>query len=72
VVKFVDSQDYCTVSYCACRQRKNLDPEAHDCKHPLESLILERREEPYEPPKDVREWMQRWNQDRQAASGLKK
>ncbi len=39
VVKFVDSQDYCTVSYCPCRQRKNLDPDSHDCKHPVEVCL---------------------------------
>lgn len=39
VVKFVDSQDYCTVSYCPCRQRKNLDPDLHECKHPVEVCL---------------------------------
>lgn len=39
VVNFVDSQDYCTVSYCPCRQRKNLDPDLEDCKHPVEVCL---------------------------------
>jgi formate hydrogenlyase subunit 6/NADH:ubiquinone oxidoreductase subunit I len=39
VVKFVDSQDYCTVSYCPCRQRKNLDPDSSDCTHPVEVCL---------------------------------
>jgi len=39
VVKFVEAQDYCTVSYCPCRQRKNLDPEVHDCSHPVEVCL---------------------------------
>jgi NAD-dependent dihydropyrimidine dehydrogenase PreA subunit len=39
VVKYVDSQDYCTVSYCPCRQRKNLDPDSPDCEHPLEVCL---------------------------------
>jgi formate hydrogenlyase subunit 6/NADH:ubiquinone oxidoreductase subunit I len=39
VVKYVDSQDYCTVSYCPCRQRKNLDPDSNDCEHPLEVCL---------------------------------
>ncbi len=39
VVKYVDSQDYCTVSYCPCRQRKNLDPDSPDCKHPVEVCL---------------------------------
>jgi len=39
VVKYVDSQDYCTVSFCPCRQRKNLDPDSPDCKHPVEVCL---------------------------------
>ena len=39
VVKFVEAQEYCTVSYCPCRQRKNLDPEVHDCSHPVEVCL---------------------------------
>jgi electron transport complex protein RnfB len=39
VVKFVDSQDYCTVSFCPCRQRKLLDPESTVCDHPLEVCL---------------------------------
>ena len=37
-------------------------------KCPTESLILERRKEVYEPPKDVREWMERWIKDSKAAT----
>ncbi len=39
VVKFVDSQDYCTVSYCPCRQRKRLDPDSEVCDHPMEVCL---------------------------------
>jgi len=39
VVKFVDSQDYCTVSFCPCRQRKLLDPDSKVCDHPLEVCL---------------------------------
>ncbi len=39
VVKYVDSQDYCTVSFCPCRQRKLLDPESEVCDHPLEVCL---------------------------------
>ena len=37
-------------------------------KCPTESLILERRETTQAPPKDVREWMNRWRQDQEAAA----
>jgi formate hydrogenlyase subunit 6/NADH:ubiquinone oxidoreductase subunit I len=40
-------------------------------KCPSESLILERREEVYHPPKDVREWMERWLKDKKAAAQSK-
>ena len=39
VVKFVDSQNYCTVSFCPCRQRKLLDPDSKVCDHPLEVCL---------------------------------
>jgi electron transport complex protein RnfB len=39
VVKFVDSQDYCTVSSCPCRQRKLLDPDSKVCDHPMEVCL---------------------------------
>lgn len=39
VVKYVDSQDYCTVSFCPCRQRKNLDPDSQSCEHELEACL---------------------------------
>ena len=39
VVKFVDSQDYCTVSSCPCRQRKRLDPDSKVCDHPMEVCL---------------------------------
>ena len=39
VVRYVESQDYCTVSNCPCRQRKNLDPDSPDCKHPVEVCL---------------------------------
>ena len=39
VVKFVDSQDYCTVSFCPCRQRKLLDPDSKVCDHPMEVCL---------------------------------
>ena len=39
VVKFVDSQDYCTVSYCACRMRDKLDKDGNVCNHPMEVCL---------------------------------
>jgi len=39
VVKFVDSQDYCTVSFCPCRQRKLLDPDSEVCDYPMEVCL---------------------------------
>jgi Na+-translocating ferredoxin:NAD+ oxidoreductase subunit B len=39
VVQFLDSQNYYAVSYCPCRQRKNLDPDSPDCHHPLEVCL---------------------------------
>jgi Na+-translocating ferredoxin:NAD+ oxidoreductase RNF subunit RnfB len=37
----------------------------HQC--PTDSLILERREEIYAPPRDGREWMERWREDNRVA-----
>lgn len=39
VVKYVDSQAYCTVSICPCRHRKKLDPDSPDCEHPMETCL---------------------------------
>lgn len=39
VVRYVDTQDYCTVSNCPCRQRKSLDPDSEVCDHPLEVCL---------------------------------
>jgi electron transport complex protein RnfB len=36
-----------------------------------QSLILERKEETYDPPEDVREWMERWYEDKKAAAAKK-
>ena len=35
----LDSQDYFAVSHCACKHRKNLDPDFPDCKHPTEVCL---------------------------------
>jgi NAD-dependent dihydropyrimidine dehydrogenase PreA subunit len=39
VVKVIDSLDYYTVSFCPCKQRKNLDPDSPDCEHPDEVCL---------------------------------
>jgi len=39
VAQYVESQDYCTVSYCPCRQRKNLDPDSPQCDYPVEVCL---------------------------------
>ncbi len=39
VARFLDEQDYFTVSICPCRHRKNLDPDSPDCKHPTETCL---------------------------------
>ena len=39
VLQFVDAQDYFVVACCPCRQRKNLDPDAPDCPHPVEVCL---------------------------------
>jgi NAD-dependent dihydropyrimidine dehydrogenase PreA subunit len=39
VAQYVESQEYCAVSYCPCRQRKNLDPESPDCAYPVEVCL---------------------------------
>lgn len=36
-------------------------------KCPTQSLILERREEETPPPRDAREWMERWYRDKKAS-----
>ncbi|GAI36542.1 unnamed protein product, partial [marine sediment metagenome] len=41
-------------------------------KCPTQSLVLEGREVIVDPPKDVRDYMKRFMEDRQAASGSKK
>jgi len=39
VIKYVESQDYHTVSSCPCRQRKKLDPDASVCDHAMEVCL---------------------------------
>ena len=39
VIQFVDAQDYCSVTYCACRNRKKHDPDVPVCDHPLEVCL---------------------------------
>lgn len=39
VLQLVDSQDFFALSNCACRQRKQLDPDSVSCHHPLETCI---------------------------------
>lgn len=39
VAKFVDTQDYCTVSHCACRMRDKLDTDGNVCDHPMEVCL---------------------------------
>jgi len=39
VVKVLDSQDYFAVSHCACRHRKNIDPDSPSCKYPTEVCL---------------------------------
>jgi electron transport complex protein RnfB len=36
VLGIVESQDFIAVTHCACRQRKRMDPEFTECKHPAE------------------------------------
>lgn len=33
LVQVLDQEDYFCNSHCPCRQRKNLDPDSHSCKH---------------------------------------
>jgi len=33
VVQVLEQEDYFCVAHCPCRQRKNLDPDSHSCKH---------------------------------------
>ncbi|MGE5839595.1 MAG: 4Fe-4S dicluster domain-containing protein [Deltaproteobacteria bacterium] len=39
VMSIVESQDFLAVTKCACRQRKNLDPDSARCKHPEEVCL---------------------------------
>jgi len=39
VARFLDEQNYFTVSTCPCRHRKNLDPDSPDCRHPTENCL---------------------------------
>ena len=39
VVELAKSLDYPTVSYCPCKQRKNLDSGSDDCEHPGEVCL---------------------------------
>jgi electron transport complex protein RnfB len=39
VARFLDQQNYFTVSICPCRHRKNLDPDSPDCPHPTENCL---------------------------------
>lgn len=39
VLQLLDSQDFFALSNCACRKRKQLDPESVSCSHPLETCI---------------------------------
>jgi len=41
VVKVLDSVDYFTVSICPCRHRKNIDPDAPNCKYPIQGGSIE-------------------------------
>ena len=39
VMSVVDSQDFLSVSNCACRQRKRVDPDSAQCEHPEEVCL---------------------------------
>jgi formate hydrogenlyase subunit 6/NADH:ubiquinone oxidoreductase subunit I len=39
VVKIVESCNYWCVTYCACKHRKNVDPEAPDCRYPTQVCL---------------------------------
>jgi len=39
VTGIVESQDFLAVSKCACRQRKRVDPDSAQCKHPEEVCL---------------------------------
>ncbi len=39
VMGIVESQDFLAVSRCACRQRKRLDPDSAECRHPEEVCL---------------------------------
>jgi electron transport complex protein RnfB len=39
IIKVVDDFEYYSVSTCACRHRKNLDPDSENCKHETENCL---------------------------------
>ena len=39
VLAIVEAQDFIAVTHCACRQRKHMDPEFVECKHPKEVCL---------------------------------
>jgi formate hydrogenlyase subunit 6/NADH:ubiquinone oxidoreductase subunit I len=39
VVKIVESRDYWCVTHCACKHRKNIDPDTPECKYPVEVCL---------------------------------
>jgi hypothetical protein len=39
VTKVLDSMEYFCVSTCACKHRKNIDPESPDCRYPSEVCL---------------------------------
>jgi ferredoxin len=39
VVKVLDDFSFYSVSYCACRHRKRLDPSHEGCEHPIENCL---------------------------------
>jgi NAD-dependent dihydropyrimidine dehydrogenase PreA subunit len=39
VMSIVESQDFLAVTKCACRQRKGVDPDSAECKHPVEVCL---------------------------------
>ena len=39
VAKVLDSKEYFAVAHCACRHRKNIDPDSPDCRYPTENCL---------------------------------
>lgn len=39
VIRVLDQVKYYTVSHCACRHRKNVDPDSKSCKHETENCL---------------------------------